>query len=100
MTVALHARFAKQVPVWAVSVVNSAHDCCRALLFSSAVVVHGDVHEDAAFQGLEAHHSSFCLLVAAESLFGCVNLWRRDLKAKSLIVEAGDCISDHHVGEL
>src|SRR5262249_35371452 len=61
--------------------------------------MHGDVQEDRATRSLDGKNQRFCVSGSGEALVVHVNLWRKDLEAKALVVEQGYGISDDHVGE-
>src|SRR5438270_963328 len=82
-----------------VGTTTSSNHCSGSFFLSPAVIAHSDVHEHCSFGGFETHYQGFGIFAAAETAFGSVRRWGRDLEAEALIVEAGDGIANHHVGE-
>src|SRR5260370_36304527 len=53
----------------------------------AAVVAQRHIHEDVSAGSTEAHHQTFGVFTAFAPLFGTVQGWRMNMKAKSLVVE-------------
>src|SRR5215470_163117 len=70
-----------------------------ALGTAAVEIVHGDVEIDFATGSLDAENHGFGVYAAGEAGFAHVNFRRKDLEAKTLVVEQGDAVADDHVGE-
>src|SRR6266571_2166586 len=81
---------------------HTSEDCRSRGAFATAtpLIAHSDVHIDVAGRGFETKHHGLRVLTACETFLAGMDLRRKHLEAKTLVVEQRDGVSDHHVGHL